>query len=393
MHIENKDDCTGCGACYNTCPENAITMQGDKYGFYKPVIDEKKCINCGLCEKTCPLDKTFSQDAEPKVYALINNDEKTRLKCTSGGAFALFAKEIINRGGVVYGVIWDDNIVACHTRTDSLNDLEKMYSSKYVQSDTKDTFKQAKEDLEQNKTVLFSGTPCQIAGLKTYLRKNYEKLITVDLVCHGTPSPMVFEQYKQEFMKNKPNETLLNVNFRSKKAGWNIHYLVHYTTTTTTLRDYHKPKDYWVFIMNHVFNTSCGNCKFNKTLRIADISIGDFWGVDEFDKTLNDNKGTSIILINNEKGARMLEAVKNKCRLQDVPYEVAIKRNPNIKQSSRADAKREQFLDDVCVKKLSLKKTAKKYLSIPLHIKLYRFLPQSAKDFIKYKILKMEKEC
>ena len=216
MHVENKHNCTGCGACYNICPQNAISMQGDKYGFYKPVIDNTKCVHCSLCEKVCPLDKNFTQDVEPKVFALINKDEKTRLKCASGGAFALFATQIINEGGVVYGVVWDENIIACHTRTDNLIDLEKMYSSKYVQSNIKNTFKQAKSDLEKGTQVLFSGTPCQIAGLKSYLKKEYENLITIDLVCHGAQSPLIFEKYKKEFMKDKKNEKLININFRSK---------------------------------------------------------------------------------------------------------------------------------------------------------------------------------
>ena len=388
-----NNSCTGCGSCYNACPKNAITMRGDEFGFYKPVIDNEKCVNCGLCEKVCPIDKFNSTNENaPKVFALQINDEKQLYKSASGGAFAVIAKEVISQGGVVYGVIYDDEMKVCHSRTETFDGLEKMYSSKYVQSNTKTTFKQAKEDLENEKTVLFSGTPCQIAGLKSYLRKDYQNLLTIDLVCHGVPSPKVFEIYKQEFMKNKPDETLLNVNFRSKKAGWGIHYLIHYTTITTTLRNYHKPKDFWVYIMNYIFNTSCGNCKFNKNPRVADISIGDFWGVDEYDKSLNNDKGLSILLINNEKGAKNLKVVQDKCRLQEVPYDVAIKRNPNIKQSSIAEPNREQFLEDVCIKNISLKKTAKKYLRVPLHIAIYRLLPQFAKDFIKYKILKMEKK-
>ena len=391
MHIENKKDCTGCGACYNICPQNAISMQWDKYGFYKPVINCEKCINCGLCEKVCPLDKAFTQKCEPKVFALQIKDEEQLYKSASGGAFAAVAKEIIKQSGVVYGVIWNEDIVAVHSRAENIEQLEKMYSSKYVQANTLNTFKQAKWDLENGKTVLFSGTPCQIAGLKSFLLKDYDNLLTVDLVCHGAQSPKVFEKYKQEFMVNKPNEKLLNINFRSKYAGWSIHYLTHCTTATTTIRDYHKVKDFWVFIMNYSFNESCGNCKFNKNPRIADISLGDFWGVDEYDKSLNDDNGISIVLVNNNKGLSAINTVRDKCMLKEVPYSVAIKKNPNIKQSSVSEPKRIAFLEDVCVKNKNLTKCVKKYLRKPLHIFLYSLLPQFAKDFIKYKILKMEK--
>ena len=160
--LENKilkqvqnDTCTGCGACFNACPKNAITMQWDENGFYKPVIDKEKCVNCGLCEKVCPIDKfNSSNETEPKVFSLQNNDNKILYKSASGGAFAVLAKEVITQGGVVYGVIYDDEMKVCHSRTESLDGLEKMYSSKYVQSNTKNTFKQAKEDLENGKTVL-----------------------------------------------------------------------------------------------------------------------------------------------------------------------------------------------------------------------------------------------
>ena len=188
-----NNSCTGCGSCYNACPKNAISMQWDKYGFYKPVIDKEKCVNCGLCEKVCPIDKFNSTNENtPKVFALQINDEGQLYKSASGGAFAVLAKEVIAQGGAVYGVIYDDEMKVCHSRTETFDCLEKMYSSKYVQSNTKNTFKQAKEDLENEKTVLFSGTPCQIAGLKSFLKKDYQNLLTVDLVCHGSQSPLFF---------------------------------------------------------------------------------------------------------------------------------------------------------------------------------------------------------
>ena len=392
MQVKNKINCTGCGACYNICPVNAITMQGDEYGFYKPVIDKAKCTNCGLCEKTCPLDNYKSKNNVPEAFALINKNETTRLKCASGGAFAAFAKLILEQNGFVYGVIWNDEIVAVHSKAKNIEQLEKMYSSKYVQSNTLDTFKQAKKDLEDGKKVLFSGTPCQIAGFKSYLRKEYENLFTVDLICHGTPSPLIFKKYKQEFLKNKPEEKILNINFRSKINSWGT---TQFISIKTNSKEYIQPcnKDDYskAFGLHASVNSMCSNCQFNKIPRIADITIGDFWGVDEYDKSLNDKKGLSIVLINNEKGQNLLKEIAKNCKLQEVPLDVATKRNTNIYSSLKAHKNRKKFLWHVCIKNKTLKSGVQKYLKTPIHILIYRLLPQFAKNFIRYKILKMEK--
>lgn len=391
MQVENKTNCTGCGACYNVCPVNAITMQGDTYGFYKPVIDKSKCTNCGLCEKICPLDNYKSKNDEPKAFALINKDETTRLKCASGGAFAAFAKLILEQNGITYGVIWDDNIVAVHSRAENIEQLEKMFSSKYVQANTLDTFKQVKTDLENNKKVLFSGTPCQIAGLKSYLKKDYENLVTIDLICHGVPSPLILEKYKQEFLQNNPNEKIININFRSKLIGWNSSHTITDIYTNIKLYSLQKINYMKAFLYNAAINTSCLDCQFNKIPRVADITIGDFWGVDEYDESLNDKNGLSIILINNEKGQNLLNKIDEICKLQEVPLDVATKRNPNIYSSSKAHKNREEFLDYVCIKNKTLKSGVQKYIKTPIYIVIYRLLPQFMKDFIKYKIMKMGK--
>lgn len=392
MQKLNKEACTGCGACYNICPMEAITIKEDEYGFYKPVIDEHKCTNCGLCEKTCPLDNYDSKNNPPKAFSLINKDENIRLKSASGGAFSAFAKYILEQNGVVYGVIYDENMQVIHSRATTFQEVEKMYSSKYVQSNTRDTFKQAKKDLEDGKYVLFSGTPCQIAGLKSYLRKTYDNLITVDLICHGVPSTTIFEKYKKEFMQNKPNEKLININFRSKIKGWTPKLN---TNITTNNNQYFikASKDPFSksFLCNIAINASCLNCQFNRIPRIADITIGDFWGVDDYDKTLNDKKGLSIILVNSKKGQDFLKLADNHIKIIEVPLEVAIKGNPNIHSSSKAHKSRAEFLEELCVQNKPLKYCVKKYIKTPVHITLYRLLPKFVKDFIKYKILKIGK--
>ena len=392
MQVENKKHCTGCGACYNACPVGAITMLGDEYGFYKPVIDKKKCTNCGLCEKNCPLDKNCSNNyIKPKVFAFQNPDKKILYKSASGGAFSAFATKVINNGGVVYGVVWNENIIAVHDRAENIKQLERMFSSKYVQANTKDSFKRAKEDLENGKFVLFSGTPCQIAGLKSYLRKDYENLITMDLVCHGVPSPYIFEKYKNEFMKKFSNtEKIVNINFRSKIKGWSQSLMTTWETTTTTGNIVAKKDDYMnAFLANLSLNSSCLNCQFNKLPRVADLSLADFWGVDIYKKELNDNKGLSLILVNNGRAQVFISKFTNGDILEEIPLEYAIKYNKNICNTSIPHKDRDKFLNAVCIEKKSLRSCVRKYNKVPLHIAFYRLLPEFAKNFIKYKILKM----
>ncbi len=385
--LENKI-CTGCGACYNICPVNAIRMVHNDKGFYVPQIDDAKCVKCGKCVEICPLDKCFSNNKQPTMYAFINSDTETRLKSSSGSAFSLFAKEIINRDGIVFGVVWDENIKAVHTCAKTNEELEKMYSSKYVQSNTNDTFKKAKEFLNDGKFVLFSGTPCQIAGLKSYLNKDYENLIAIDLVCHGTPSPLVLEKYKKEFMQDKKDKgEILNINFRFKKKGWTPQYYI--TSIRTTNKTYNIPNkddEYMQSFQNNLsFNDSCCDCQFSRIPRISDITIGDFWGVNEFDKSLNDEKGTSIVILNSQKGELLFNELKNRGIYKNVPFEDATKYNYNIIHSSTQHKNRKLFFELFLQKKLTLKEINKKCIKrFPqILVFLFKLLPRPIKNVIK----------
>lgn len=389
MIILKDKECCGCGACFNICPKQAITMANDEYGFYKPVIEKTKCIECHLCEKTCPIDNYKAENITiPKAYAIVNNCLEDRMKSSSGGIFPILAKYCINNGGCVYGVIYNEDFKVMHAKCEIIKDIEKMQNSKYVQSDTQKTYSEAKNDLMNGKLVFYTGTPCQISGLKSYLKQDYENLITVELICHGVPSPMVFEQYKKEILDQfKDNdEKLLNINFRSKVNGWSPCYFTTTTTTTTTVWHTSAREDTYIslFLDNLSINEACFNCHFNKIPRVADLTIGDFWGVDKFDKTINDEKGTSLILINSQKGNEIFEQIKNECNIKEVPLDIAIKGNPNLVRSTKPHPKRAEFLKDFKSKTKTLKELSKKYIrKYPNILRLlYKAMPLFLQNFI-----------
>lgn len=321
---EEKNKCFGCRACANICPVSAITMKEDDEGFFYPIIDNNKCTNCGLCKKACPSlnkSKTYlSNNKNPDCYALMADDE-TRLVSSSGGAFTLIANWIFEQGGYVCGVAFVGQNVQ-HIIIDKKDDLYKLRGSKYVQSDTNTVYSQIKDLLNQDKYVLFTGTPCQVAGLYSFLGKDYEKLYTVDLICHGVPPQKVFDMYLADTIQK--DDVFAHTTFRDKKAGWTV-----YTTTTTTGKHYYGgslSKDTYLqaFINNMCLRPSCGTCPYTSTQREADITIGDFWAIERFDKNLNDNKGTSVILLNSHKGRELFSSIKNNfvvCR--EVPLEYA----------------------------------------------------------------------
>lgn len=216
--------CCGCSGCEQICPKKCITIQPDSEGFLYPVVDESKCVDCGLCVKHCPIMTDAKRCDEPKVYAAKYKDRTSAFKSTSGGLFIPLAKEVLAKGGVVFGCAYDENLVARHIAVSNESELYKLQSSKYVQSDTRGIYKQVKTLLADDKYVLFSGTGCQVAGLKTFLNKDCEKLLTVDIVCHGVPSPALFKNYV-DYMGRKLGGKLTSYNFRSKeKRGWDLYY-------------------------------------------------------------------------------------------------------------------------------------------------------------------------
>lgn len=344
--IKVANNCCGCYACSNVCPKNAIIMKEDEEGFKYPSVDEKKCLRCNLCEKVCPnANKKKIINNEPKAYACINNNETIRKQSSSGGIFTLIAEEILNQGGVVFGAKFNDNFDVVHSFVEKKNDLKLFRGSKYVQSQIGDCYIKTKEFLENDRYVLFTGTPCQIDGLYLYLQKDYNKLYTQDIICHGVPSPMVWKKYK-DYRKKIDKDIPKNIDFRNKDNGWKKFNLkIQYNETNSYKKEETKDMYMKAFLSNLSLRPSCYNCNSKSYNRKSDITLADFWGINYVLPKMDDNKGTSLVIVNSEKGKWLFEKIKDKMKYEQVSIEEALKYNPSMVNSAKENPKRKEFFD------------------------------------------------
>lgn len=347
IEIKNKKDCCGCYACYNICPKECITMESDNEGFWYPKIDKNKCINCNLCEKVCPIINLIKRaDSKKIAYAAMNKDEQIRIKSSSGGIFSILAEYIIKNNGVVYGAGFDEDFNIKHKRILYSTDLDLLRGSKYVQSSIGDIYKQVKNDLESNKQVLFTGTPCQIEGLRSYLRKEYINLVTMDFICHGVPSPLVWKKYLEEMKKSK-RENIKNIYFRNKDIGWKVFSLKIIFDEKVYINDLSNDLFMKGFLQDVYLRPSCYSCKFKKINRVSDITVADFWGIENILSKMDDDKGTSLIVIHSEKGKQLFGELSEKMILNEVDLNEAIKYNPSMIKSVKYNEKRNSFFAEL----------------------------------------------
>lgn len=362
----SRNRCTGCSACVNICPRNSIIMEAEHDGFLYPVINKKTCIHCNLCEKVCPsLVQILDEDKkEPKVKAAWSLDKEVRWHSTSGGIFTELAKSFLTEGSYVVGARYTEEFLVEHYIIQTIDEISILRQSKYVQSDKKDIFKQIKALLEAGKKVLFVGSPCEVAGLYGFLQKKYAALVTVDFICLGANSPKVYLKFL-EMLEEQYNSRVKKVWFKNKTYGWNrFSTKVEFVNGDYYLKD--RNDDYFMrgYIGQNKFYTrpSCLECQYKKIPRVADLTLADFWGIANKDKNLDQDIGTSLIMINSSEGEKIFTDIQSKIYSCDCELADALDGNMAIFNSIKLDSRRNEFFNDLDV--LRFDKLINKYCRV-----------------------------
>ena len=376
IEILDKHKCCGCEACVQACPKHCISFIEDEEGFRYPHIDKATCIDCGICEKVCPVINQAESHIPPKVYGAKNTNEEELLKSSSGGIFILLAKETLRQGGVVFGAKFNENWEVVHDYAETKEDIQSFMGSKYAQSRIGNTYAQAKEFLKQGRKVLYTGTSCQIAGLKKFLRKDYENLLTVDVICHGVPSPKVWRKYIDEIKENArkdkksvssplihsisegdaSNVQIESISFRDKRIGWKkFSFAITFAETSVdgkknsvSLSHIFNEDPYMqLFLRNLILRPSCYQCPAKNGKSQSDLTIADFWGIERCYPDFDEERGVGLMMVNSEKGKQAMQTLSLK--LLEVSFEDAIASNPSYITSVAEPQKRKQ-----CFKYLNL---------------------------------------
>lgn len=342
-----KEKCVGCKSCEQSCPKHCISMKENKEGFWYPFVDEKNCVECKLCLKKCPVENVdIHRNTPKKVWAWRNKNDEDIMRSASGGAADSAAKAVLQMGGVVYGAAYNEQLVVNHIEVLNEIDRKKIQSSKYVQSDLKGSYVKTKQRLSEGKKVLFTGTPCQIAGLYAFLGENPQNLYTIDLICHGVPSPKFFKKYL-EYQTKQLGEPVTYYNFRSKeRRGWGTQYLLKTRTQTKTqpllLDKYGKH-----FMDGDCYRESCYQCSYANTNRVGDLTVGDFWGIAKSHPDFNSPKGVSSVFVNTEKGEHLLKKMKPFAETEKATLEEGMMKQGNLIKPCFRLKDRDLFYKDI----------------------------------------------
>lgn len=406
IKIVNKQDCCGCSACVQRCPKHCITLKEDGEGFLYPHVNSDECIDCGLCEKVCPELHHGERHIPLEVYAAKNKDESIRMQSSSGGIFTLLAEKVIQEEGVVFGAAFDVNWEVMHTYAETMEGLVDFRGSKYMQSRIGTAYQDAEYFLKQGRKVLFSGSPCQIKGLKLFLRKNYDNLIAVDFICHGVPSPKVWREYLKETIARKSGKNSVlsypipckigidTVDFRSKSTGWKkFRFALTLSETsvegvknTVLLSSVFSENPFMrAFLADLILRPSCYSCPSKSGRSGSDLTIADYWAIPQVAPEFDDDKGVSLVLVQTEKGKSFYQSLKEKTTFIVTSYQEAQGANGGFKEKTPMHPKRSRFFtefaqsDDI----IGL-------IDRTLRIPLYRKLLKKVKNGIK-KMLKSDK--
>lgn len=345
--INSPKDCCGCAACLNVCPKDAIVMVEDEVGFVYPQVQSDRCVNCGLCKRVCTFNQAHVGETEERsVYAGVISDVETLKQSSSGGVFSALANAVFEKGGVVFGAAWESDFSLAHFAARNAEELEKLRGSKYVQSAIGTTFREAKTLLDAGTIVCYSGTPCQISGLKAYLGKEYDNLLTVDIICHGVPSVKLLKDDLRCVSGKEPSE-LSDVKFRDKSFGWGTKGSITAADKKIKYNAGTSPY-YFYFLKGEVYRESCYHCRFPAEKRQGDITLGDYWGIgDELAKKLggiDPELGVSCVLVNTEKGEAWLDAAKKSLHLAASDRKSIERRNGQLTHHSTPLPEHEKLL-------------------------------------------------
>lgn len=379
IEIKNKVDCCGCNACGDICPTNAITFKNDIEGFWYPEVNTDKCINCHLCEKTCPMlhkaDSVIRFDV-PKVYAAYSKDEEIRIDSTSGGIFSVLGQNQYNKGSYVGGAVYNEDHTVSQIINNEPSSLGKLRSSKYLQSNATNVYKKIKKLLSEQKRVLFCGTPCQIQALYRFLgNRDYDNLVTIDFICRGVNSPKVFLSY-MKMLETQFGAKANRIKFKAKEWGWHRFSM---RVNFENGKEYCKDRYHDLFFIGYLQSgnfarPSCYDCPFKGFPQKSDITLADFWGIENIDPTMDQDKGTSLVMVNSKKGEQLFNEIKNDIVWKQFTLEQARLCNPAMDSSlTPSNDNRNEFFN--ALDKDTFDKVAKRYFPLPtVKNKLKRYL-------------------
>ena len=384
IQIFKNEDCCGCNACGDICPTDAITFPSDKEGFWYPKVDLDKCIDCHLCEKVCPMLHKHVRDEvydEPKVIGAYNKDESIRLDSTSGGVHTALAKKIFAEAGYVGGAIYNADHTVSQIVTDDSNQLPNIRSSKYLQSNAEGVFKAIKVLLNKGEKVFFCGTPCQVQGLYNFLgKRKYENLVVADFVCLGVNSPKVFLKY-MDMMEEKYHSHATKIKFKHKKWGWhNFSIRIDFENGKEYVKDWSHDPYFAGYCADHLYTRpSCYECPFRDYPHVSDFTLADFWGIENLDPSMDQDKGTSLILVNTDKGRDFLSQIKDDVISKEYQFSDLRKvYGAMFNNSPQPQGNREAFFEDL--NRYPFRKVAKLHITRPSSCKQLR---EKAKGLLK----------
>lgn len=329
-----KEKCYGCGACYNICPKAAIELVADEQGFLYPIIDNQKCVECCMCKKVCQIDRELvSQEKKGTICYGIKNSDQVRNASSSGGIYTAFSNEILKHKGLCAGAVFDPKMNVIHTLADNITKRNEFRGSKYIQSDMGFIYKSIERELKKGKEILFTGTPCQVSGLKTYLyskKVDIQNLYLIDLVCHGVPSPGIWKAYI-DFLEKKYNSKVIKYTFRDKDRGWHgYHIKVTFSNNKEIKEDKEVESFVTLFQRDIMLRPSCYRCPYASLQRTGDLTIGDFWGLEKSDLEFSDDKGVSMLIVNTNKGKKLFEKICATNDLKIRQYNITQLKQPNL---------------------------------------------------------------